>query len=72
MNNTTATRVIFRITRLRAGNVHVMFTDESSATTRKGAQVNYKIENSEYQHTPLLVTFSPDGEIVDVTKVEKA
>jgi hypothetical protein len=49
-----------------------MFTDESSATTRKGAQVNYKIENSEYQHTPLLVTFSPDGEIVDVTKVEKA
>lgn len=47
----------------------VTFTDGQTAQTESGSQVNYCIENSEYQDTPVEVTFNSKGLITHVRPV---
>lgn len=71
------TLTIAELKRLRSstnGNPRfaVTFTNGQTAETGKDSQVAYKIENSEYQDVPVVVTFTPAGRIVNVQVAEDA
>lgn len=47
----------------------VTFDDGTSALTKHGAQINYVIENSEYQGVPVSVQLNSLGHITNVSVV---
>lgn len=47
----------------------VTFNDGTSALTKHGAQINFVIENSEYQGVPVEATFNDKRELVNVRVV---
>lgn len=77
MSSYTAEKVIAAVTHMdRSGRengnprYNVVFADGSGASTGVDAAVAYGISNSEYQNTPVLVTFNEHNHIIGVSTAD--